>query len=212
MKLAVVVVAALSGVVPAAADPAKPDTAKPADTMPAVDESGDENADATAREANLESNAPRSGIVVAGSAGFGIMMGGGVGRGPAVDLRLGHVATQRTVITFELAISSSLHKEATMNQTLTDSVAGLFVGAQRYTAPRSSVWIRGSGGLAIFQADFGKKDPPKAVGGIGGLVGGGVDIARWGRLVLGIEAYSVASLSSQGFKFDLNFSTGLSLY
>lgn len=210
MKLAVVVVAALSGVTPARAETAKPDsTAKP---DLAADESGDENADATAREANLESNAPRQGLVVAGSVGFGVMMGGGVGRGPVADLRLGHVATQRTLITFELAISSSLHKEATMNQTLTDSVAGLFVGAQSYTAPRSSIWFRGAGGLAIYQADFGKKDPPKAVPGVGGLAGLGVDIARWGKLVLGVEAFSVASLSSQGFKLDLNFSTSLSLY
>lgn len=207
MKLAVVVVAALSGVASAAAPTTSP-AADPAKAEPEPDE----NADATAREANLESNAPREGLVIAGSLGFGIMMGGGVGRGPAVDFRLGHVATQRVVITYELVISSSLHKEATMNQTLTDSVAGLFVGAQSYTAPRSSIWIRGAGGLAIFQADFGKTDPPKPVGGIGGLVGGGVDLARWGKVVLGVEAYSVTSLSSQGFKLDLNFSTGLSFY
>ena len=198
MKLAVVLVAALSGV--ASADTAKPDPAP------------DENADATAREANLESNAPREGLVVAGTLGFGVMLGDGVGRGPAVDFRLGHVATQRTVITFELAISSSLHKEATMDQTLTDSVACLFAGAQRYTAPRSSVWIRGAGGLTVFQADFGKTDPPKPRTGIGGLIGGGVDLARWGKVVLGFEATSVASLSRDGFKLDLNFSTGLSFY
>lgn len=202
MKLAVVVVAVLSGVTPARADTAKP--AAPA--------APDENADATAREANLESNAPREGIVVAGSVGFGIMMGGGVGRGPAVDFRLGHVATQRTVITFELAISSSLHKQAMESNTLTDSVAGLFVGAQRYTAPRSSVWIRASGGLAIYQANFGMTNPPKAIGGVGGLFGGGIDLARWGKVVLGLEAYSMASVSHDGFKLDLNFSTGLSFY
>jgi len=197
VKLAVVVVAALSGV-------ASADTATP--TTP------DENADATAREANLESNAPREGLVVAGTVGFGIMLGDGVGRGPAVDLRLGHVATQRTVITFELVISSSLHKEAMESKTLTDSVAGLFAGAQRYTAPRSSVWIRGAGGISVFQADFGKTDPPKPRTGVGGLVGGGVDLARWGKVVLGFEAYTVASLSRDGFKLDLNFSTGLSFY
>jgi hypothetical protein len=201
MKLAVVVVAALTSV-------ASADTATPAKPEAPIDE----NADATAREANLESNAPREGLVLGASLGFGIMMGGGVGRGPAVDFRLGHVATQRTVITFELAISSSLHKEATMNKTLTDSVAGLFIGAQRYTAPRGSVWIRGAGGLSFYQADFGKTDPPKPITGVGGLVGGGIDLARWGKVVLGFEAYSIASLSRDGFKLDLNFSTGLSFY
>lgn len=172
----------------------------------------DENADATAREANLESNGQREGVMFGGALGGGIMLGGGVGRGPVVDFRLGHQATMRTEITFELVISSSLHKEAMMGKTLTDSVAGLFVGAQRYTAPRSSVWIRGSGGIAFFQADFGKDDPPKPRTGVGGLVGGGIDLFRWGKVVLGFEAFTVASISSDGFKLDLNFCTNLVFY
>ena len=49
----------------------------------------------------------------AGALGFGVLIGGdiGVGRGPAIALRFGHVATQKSVITFELVGSSGLHKK-----------------------------------------------------------------------------------------------------
>ena len=173
----------------------------------------DENADATARDANLESNAQREGVMFGGALGGGVMIGGGVGRGPVVDFRLGHVATQRTQITFELVVSSSLHKPAMMSdRTLTDSVAGLFVGAQRYTAKRSPVWVRGAGGLAFFQKDFGADDPPKPRSGVGGLIGAGYDLLRWGKVVLGFEAFAVGSITYDGFKLDLNFCTNLMFY
>lgn len=206
MKLVAVVaaVAALSSV--ASADTAaKPDTPETSDEF-------DENADATAREANLESNAQREGFMFGGALGGGVMIGGGVGRGPVVDFRMGHVATQRTQITFELVISSSLHKPAMESKTLTDSVAGLFVGAQRYTAKRSPVWVRGAGGLAFYQADFGADDPPKPRAGIGGLIGAGYDLLRWGKVVLGFESFAVGSISADGFKLDLNFCTSLVFY
>jgi hypothetical protein len=183
-----------------------------ADTAPTPSGDFDENADASAREANLESKAPREGIMFGAALGGGIMVGGGVGRGPVVDFRLGHKATQRTQITFELAISSSLHKEGMDAKTLTDSVAGLFVGAQRYTAVRSPIWVRGAGGLAFFQADFGKTDAPKPVTGVGGLVGAGFDVLRWGKIVFALESFAVGSISSAGFKLDLNFCSSLVFY
>ena len=202
MKLVAVLaaVAALSSV--ASADTAAPPKAA----------EFDENADATAREANLESKAPREGLMFGAALGGGVMLGGGVGRGPVVDFRLGHVATQRTQITFELVINSSLHKEAADGPTLTDSVAGLFVGAQRYTAVRSPVWVRASGGLTFFQADFGKMDPPKPRSGVGGLLGAGFDVLRWGKIRFAVEAFGVASVSSAGFKLDLNFCSSLMFY
>jgi hypothetical protein len=172
----------------------------------------DENADSTARDANLESNAQREGVMFGGALGGGVMIGGGVGRGPVVDFRLGHVATQRTQITFELVISSSLHKPAMESKTLTDSVAGLFVGGQRYTAKRSPIWIRGAGGIAFFQKDFGAADPPKPRTGVGGLMGAGYDLLRWGKVVLGFEAFAVGSITYDGFKLDLNFCTSLIFY
>jgi hypothetical protein len=53
-------------------------------------------------------------------------------------------------------------------------------------------------------------DKPR--GGVGGLVGGGFDIARWGYLVLGFETFGMASVSSDGLKVQLAFSAGLSYY
>ena len=46
-----------------------------------------------ADEANLESNAPRAGMTFSVALGAGITMGDGVGRGPALSFRIGHVAT-----------------------------------------------------------------------------------------------------------------------
>lgn len=171
-------------------------------------------ADIESREANLESKEPRKGLTFAGAVGGGILIGGdiGVGRGPALSLRLGHVATRKTIITFELTGSSGLHKQDVNGPTLTDSNVALFAGAQRYTS--SSLWLRGAGGLTIFVEDAmpsgggGKQ----AIGGIGGLVGAGVDVARWGYLVFGFETFGMASLSSDGVKVQLAFSLGLSYY
>ena len=49
-------------------------------------------------------------------------------------------------------------------------------------------------------------------GGFGGLVGGGLDLARWGYLVLGLETFAMASITGDGFKFQLGFATNLSYY
>lgn len=223
MKAAVSLVAALAGV--ASADTVQPPVtveatvppqaakpAKPADVSPPAGTPYDENADASAHEANLEPNGPREGFVLIGAAGFGVMLGDGVGRGPAISLRAGHVATQRIVITFEVDVTTALHKPDTMT-TLTDSGAGLFVGAQRYTSRNSSVWVRGAGGLHVFTPDIGKSGgTPVGTGGIGGLVGGGVDLARWGYLVLGVEAFAMGSLDKEGVKLQLGFCTNLAYY
>ena len=184
-----------------------------ADTKPAAPEP-DEIADIEAREANLESKEPRKGFTFAGALGGGIMLGGdlGVGRGPAVSLRLGQVATRKTVITFELAGGGALHKRALEDETLTDNNFGFFVGAQRYTS--RSVWVRAAGGLNVLVTNAMKDgtggDAPR--GGIGGLVGGGYDIARWGYLVLGAETFAMTSLTSDGLKVQLAFNLGLSYY
>lgn len=181
---------------------------------PAKQPPPDEIADIESREANLEPDEPRSGLTLAGALGGSIMLGGdiGVGRGPAVSLRLGHVATRNTVITFELTGTSSLHKASMDGPTLTDSNFGLFAGAQRYTSP--SLWLRAAGGITVLVTDAMTDgtggDKPR--GGIGGLVGGGFDIARWGYLVLGFETFGMASLSSDGLKVQLAFSAGLSYY
>ena len=61
----------------------------------------DPYAEEQAREANLVSNAPREGMTFSAALGLGLTLGDGVGRGPGVSVRLGHVATPRTVLTFD---------------------------------------------------------------------------------------------------------------
>jgi hypothetical protein len=183
----------------------------------AVAEQGepDEIADIESREANLEAKEPRKGVTLAFVPGVGVMIGGdiGVGRGPALSLRLGHVATRRTVITFELVGTSGLHKEAITGNTLADSNYALFAGAQRYTS--RSFWVRGAGGLSVFVEDAdarsgaGGKDP---IAGIGGLVGAGIDIWRRGYFVFGIESFGMGTISSDGVKVQLGFSVGFAYY
>jgi hypothetical protein len=186
---------------------------------PAKQAKPDEIADIEGREANLESKASRKGLTFALSPGLGIMIGGdtGVGRGPAISLRLGHVATRKTIITFELTSTSALHKPAMSSETLSDNNFALFAGAQRYTS--ASFWLRTAGGLAILvkNANANGTGGDKPILGAGGLVGGGLDLARFdfGRLgffVLGFEGFGMASVSRDGFKAQLGFNLGFSLY
>lgn len=170
----------------------------------------DEIADVESREANLESIEPRAGFVLAASAGGGITFGGdiGSGRGPALSLRLGHVATRRTIITFEVTAIGALHKPAMTGKVLTDTNAGLLAGAQRYAS--ASTWVRAAGGLGVFTANIGGDE--RTSGGIAALLGGGLDLARWGYLVLGAETFAMTSITGDGFKFQLALNVGLSYY
>jgi hypothetical protein len=182
-----------------------------AETAPANTPAPDEIAETEAREANLESNAPRRGLTFGGALLGGIMLGGdiGVGRGPGGSLRVGHVATRKTVITFELVGTGALHKPST-TQTLTDSNGGLFLGAQRYASP--SAWVRIAGGPDLLSKNVGQGSVASNHGGIGGLVGAGLDLARWGYLVFGLEAFLMTSVTGDGFKVQLAFGAGLSYY
>jgi hypothetical protein len=183
---------------------------------PAKEPEPDPIADIESREANLESKEPRNGFTFAGALGFGVLIGGdiGVGRGPSLSLRLGHVATRRTIITFELTGSSGLHKEGTDDDTLADSNFALFAGAQTYTS--RSFWLRGAAGITTFVEDAdarsgsGGQDP---VAGLGALVGAGLDVIRSRYFVLGIEIFALGSVSSDGAKLQIvPFSLGLSFY
>jgi hypothetical protein len=147
------------------------------------------------------------------------MIGGdvGVGRGPGISLRLGHVATRKTNITFELTQTYALHKAATNSETLADSVLFIGTGAQRYTS--RSFWVRLAGGLAVLTKDgmwpeFTGGDKP--IFGAGALAGAGLDIAstgtRWGNVVFGFEGFGIGSVSRDGAKLQLSFGAGLSWY
>jgi hypothetical protein len=184
-----------------------------APVVAALAEEPDRIADTEAREANLESNSPREGFVFSGALGFGVLIGGdiGVGRGAAVGVRAGHVATRTLAMTFELVGTTAFHKEAGTGPTLTDSNFGLFVGVQRFTP--GSTWLRVAGGLDVFAADVhtdGKGGTSH--GGLGGIAGAGYDFARWGYFALGVELFTMASVTGDGLKLQLGFCTNLSYY
>lgn len=202
---------AATSVAAATRPPADPAAARPAD--PAASEPPDEITDVESREANLESEEPRSGLTAAIALGGGLMLGGdiGVGRGPAVSLRIGHVATRKTVITFELTSTNGLHKRASDDEILTDSNVALFVGAQRYAS--RSLWVRAAGGptILVTNAMTNGTGGDKPRGGLGGLVGAGFDFARLRYVAFGFETFAMGSVSGDGFKMQLGFSLGMSI-
>ena len=181
-----------------------------------ADDEPDQIADDESKEANLEPTPqtnPRSGFTLTGALGFGIQIGGdiGVGRGGAISIRGGHVATRRTVITIELVGTGALHKAALMGETLTDSSIGLLAGAQRYLD--RSIWVRVAGGLNVLTLNT-KPDGTgsESHGGIALLLGGGFDIIRLGYFVLGVEVFAMNGLTSDGYKLGIGFATGVSYY
>ena len=195
---------------PAPAMPAPKPATNPANKPAAKP---DEVADIESREANLESEDPRSGLTFSFAfSPMGVTLGGGVGRGPAVSIRLGHVATRRTVITFEFAGTSALHKAATEAPTLTDNHFGLFAGAQSYRT--KYLWVRGAGGFMFLVKDVmsdgtgGSKGPT----GLAGLVGAGADVYRHGYFVMALEATGIASLSRDGGLLQIGAMLSFSYY
>ena len=190
------------------ADTAKPTTApKDATPDPAVDD---------AAEANLESTEDRRGLTFAGSFGGGLILGFGikdsVGRGGAVSLRLGHVATKRTVITFELGFTAALHKPAMQSATKTNTNTNLLAGALYYVNP--SLWLRFGGGLGVYHAvqvtlSSGLLGDVTLAG--PAILGGvGVDLARFKSAVLGLELGTSAMINSDGLLFASGANLGLS--
>jgi hypothetical protein len=204
--LAALAVVSAAGVARADAPGASPPAGEP---DPAVEEASD---------ANLESAASRTGIVVSGSLGGGMIIGIGVddsaGRGPAVSLRLGHVATPHTVITFGVDFTLALHKPKDF-PVQTNSDTNLLAGAQYYVNP--SLWLRFAGGLGVYQ---GRKvlvevDNMQTVGdltliGPAALAGIGVDIVRFKWAVLGLEAATSATVNRQGVLLASHLNLGLS--
>lgn len=170
----------------------------------------DSIADIESREANLESREPRAGVTFAVALGGGVQGGGGIGTGGAVSIRLGHVATRATVITFEITGTGKRHQGAgTDDPVVTDTNAGLLVGAQRYAS--RSLWFRLAGGADVYNKNIGL-DSRSTHAGLGGLVGAGVDFVRWGYLALGVETFAMAGITGDGAKLNTGFLFGLSYY
>lgn len=169
----------------------------------------DPAAQSAAEEANLESTAPRQGVTLAASLGGGILLAkGSVDKIPVLSLRIGHVATPTTVLVLELTGGAFQHMVATMGSTYTDTTGSILVGAQRYVGP--SFWIRGSGGLNVHtvQDNFGTKARP----GPAAQFGLGVDLVVRHFWRLGLEAYGIAAVDSDGLLFTSMLGLGLSHY
>lgn len=170
-----------------------------------------DRAEEAAGEANLESNAARSGITFSVSLGAGITMGDGAGRGPAASFRLGHVATSTTVLTIELTGGSLLHQRAGSSALLHNDLFGLMAGGLHYVS--GSLWLRASGGVVAYTIDPGDATAGTAHAGVGGLGGIGVDLARWHYLVLGLETFGqLAMVSTRGAMFNSGLCLGLTYY
>ncbi|MDB4953640.1 MAG: hypothetical protein JWO36_1209 [Myxococcales bacterium] len=196
MKLAAVLVVVLIGA--AHADPPpKPDPL----------------AEDQAREANLESIAPREGVTFSGAIGGSLFLGSGaVGKGGAISLRLGHVATPNVVLTFELAGGAFLHSVGG-GKTLQDGDGNLLAGAQYYANP--SLWIRGAGGFGIYtKNEEVTPNMSKATTrwGPAAAFGAGIDLVRKRFWVLGIEVFTVAKVHRDGVLAITGLCLGLSHY
>jgi hypothetical protein len=176
------------------AEPATTSAARDSEPDPAVQE---------AAEANLETTESRRGLTFTATLGGGLTAGFGitdsVGRGGALSLRLGRVATRHTVITFELTGTASLHKAATMSSTKANTDLNLLAGAQYYV--NRSLWLRAAGGIGVYtRRDVrdvgGNRDitlvGPAALGGIG------FELLRFKWAALGFEFNGSTMVSSDG--------------
>lgn len=207
------IVRAVLVMLPAAATLAHADA--PAPTPPPVIGAPDP-AVADAADANLESTENRSGLTFAAGFGGGLILGFGikdsVGRGGSLSLRLGHVATKRTVITFELAVTAALHKPAMESGTETNTNTNLIAGALYYMNP--SLWVRFGGGIGVYQG----RQVTLSTGQLGNvtlsgpavLAGVGVDLARFKSAVLGIEFGTSAMINNDGVLLASGAHLGLS--
>src|SRR5207237_10537610 len=113
---------------------------------------------------------------------IGVGIDDGTGRGGARTLRVGRVATRRTLITLELS-SSALFHGASMGKTAQNNLTSLAVGAQYYA--RSRLWIRLATGYAVYQGHdvlveggSGTRQD-LTLHGVASTLGIGVEVAKW---------------------------------
>jgi len=209
VKRAAIVFVAFASVSTAAADGDDPPSTDP-----------DEEA-TRAGEANLESTAKRRGFLFGASLGPSVTIGKsiGTGTGGTLALRLGQVATPRTVIAFEINAGAQVRRvgigvdamDKPITEVRTNSVASFLAGAQFWFGP--SIWIRINGGFGVTTCQKCSTDGTTDTrrGGLAGGGGLGVDIVRFKGLVLGVEAYNVTQLTKDGLQTTLISALSLTL-
>lgn len=171
-----------------------------------------------AGEANLESLAKRRGFTFGASLGPSVTIGKvtGTGNGATLSLRLGQVATPRTVISFELNGSGQLRRVGAgtdamgkpITELRTNSIASFLAGAQYWFGP--SIWIRISGGFGVTTCQKCKDGQDTRRGTLAGGGGLGVDIVRWRGTVLAVEAYNISQIGNGGLQTTLVSAISLS--
>ncbi len=177
-----------------------------------ADSKPDPAAEEKASEANLKSNAPREGVTISAVLGGATFVGIGtqnaVGRGAAVSVRLGHVATPHTIITFEANAMNMAHEIA--KTVYLNTQAAALVGAQVYTSP--SLWLRGAGGLAAFGRTGADPTMNSTLVGPAALFGIGVDILRRHFFTLDLQLASIAMVNSEGVLVTGSLGLGVNYY
>lgn len=168
-----------------------------------------------AAEANLLPAGTRENVVltaaVGGSLTIGLGINDAVGRGGSLSLRLGKVANARWLVTVELATYALLHRFAGTLHTNTE--ATLQVGGQYYVRPK--LWLRFAGGVGFYRGEMvllesgarGRQE----LRGLAGTVGAGLDLVRWGRVIVGLELASTGLATRDGLLSSSALLLGLSL-
>jgi hypothetical protein len=175
-----------------------------ADPAPAAAAAGpastvDPVAISTADDANLVSSAPRRGVTaslfVGASLTLGLHVRNAIGEGGAFGLRLGHAATRRTVLTFE--VLSGVYKTSVAGIEKNDQSVGVMAGAQVWVL--DSLWFRGAGGVGTLQRNS-PGDSPR-VSGLSFLAGAGVEALRVHWFTLQVEGFVDMLIAGGGAVF-----------
>ena len=165
---------------------------------------------ARAADANLESIEHRRGIVFGAAIGPAVTIGGGTGTGGDLALKLGHVATPKTVLMMTLGGSAQFHRDLNMNL-VANNLTYALVGAQYWAGP--SLWLALNVGGGTYHCNQCVDDAsvPRNTkrAGPGGGVGAGVDLVRFRGVVLDLEVYSVGLITRDGFIMTGGMSLGL---
>lgn len=175
----------------------------------AAEPAPDPEARRVGQEANLETTERRQGFVGGAFAGPSFTIGSGTGTGGTLSLRLGQVATPRTVIAFELN-GSGQPRKVTSGEVVTSTAASFLVGMQHWLGPSLSVRLLGGIGVytcARCNANLTDDQRP----GVAGGAGVGVDLVRFKRgFVLALDVTSVNQVNREGLVSTNTLGLGLS--